>query len=231
MIQLEGLEKKIGIRFKNQDLLKESLTHRSYLNERSSWPHPHNERLEYLGDAVLELAVSEGLFARFPNFPEGQLTVLRAALVNYQMLSRVATDIGLEKFILMSKGEARDKGKAREVILANTIESLIGALYLDQGFEKTKEFVHTWVLTHLDSILKSKSYKDPKSELQEIIQERMKLTPTYRVLEENGPAHQRIFKVGVYLGEKFVSEGRGSSKQEAETEAAREALLSYKSGK
>lgn len=230
-MKCEGLEKKIGIRFKNQDLLKESLTHRSYLNERPNWPHPHNERLEYLGDAVLELAVSEELFARFPNFPEGQLTVLRAALVNYQMLSRVATDIGLEKFILMSKGEARDTGKAREVILANTVESLIGALYLDQGFEKTKKFVHAWVLTHLDSILKSKSYKDPKSEFQEIIQERMKLTPTYRVLEESGPAHQRVFKVGVYLGEKFVSEGKGSSKQEAETEAAREALLAYKSNK
>ncbi len=222
------LEKIIGLKFKNADLLKEALTHRSYLNENSSWGAAHNERMEYLGDAVLELAVSEELYKKFPQFPEGQLTVLRAALVNYQLLAQVATEIDLHKFILMSRGERADASKAREVILANAMESLIGAIYLDQGFAAAKQFSDNFVLPHLPEILKTKSYKDSKSELQEIIQEKLKLTPTYRVLEEEGPAHRRIFKIGVYFGEKFIAEGSGASKQEGETEAAREALEKFK---
>ncbi len=140
-MDLEKLEKKIGIPFKNKDLLTEALTHRSYLNEFPRWHLPHNERLEYLGDAVLELLVSEELFAKFPDYPEGKLTVLRAALVNYQILARVAEDVGLDDFILMSRGEKKDTGKAREVILANAIEAVIGAMYLDQGLEKVRPFV------------------------------------------------------------------------------------------
>lgn len=221
-------EKVIGVRFKNIDYLKESLTHRSYLNENSKWPLPHNERLEYLGDAVLELAVTEELFHKFPNYPEGKLTVLRASLVNYQFLARVATNIQLNDFILMSRGEAKDTGKAREVILANAIEAVIGAIYLDQGFEKTRAFISKFILTGLGEILKTKSYKDAKSELQEIVQERLKVTPTYKVLEEEGPAHQKIFTVGVYFGAKLVAEGKGASKQEAETEAAKNALKKNK---
>ena len=224
----ESIEVRIGVSFKSQALLLEALTHRSYLNERPDWKYPHNERLEYLGDAVLELAVSEHLFARFPQFPEGQLTVLRAALVNYQMLAKIAVAINLNDSILMSRGESRDTGKAREVILANAMEALIGAMYLDQGFEVVRQFIGRVLLIHTDSILATKSYKDPKSELQEIVQEKLKVTPTYKVLEETGPAHQRMFTVGVFFTHDVVAEGRGASKQEAETEAAKAALALQK---
>ncbi len=227
MSKFEDLEKKIGFSFENLSLLKEALTHRSYLNERPNWNFPHNERLEYLGDAVLELAVTEALFHQFPELPEGELTVYRAALVNYQMLSKIALSFNLDEFILMSKGEAKDVGKGREVILANAIEALIGAIYLDQGFEVTKRFVTHFVLSHLDDILKSGSYKDAKSTLQEIIQDKLKVTPTYKVIEESGPAHQKTFRVGVYFGNEFIETGTGNSKQEAELEAARQALKKY----
>ena len=222
------LEKKIGVTFKNKKILVEALTHRSFLNERPGWPEPHNERLEYLGDAVLELTVTEALFRKFPDLPEGQLTVLRAALVNYQMLAKVAAEIELEKFIFMARGEAKDTGKAREVILANAFEALIGAVYLDQGFEGARKITERFVLSRLDEILKTKSYRDPKSELQEIVQEKLRVTPNYRVLDEHGPAHQRTFRIGVYFEDELIAEGKGLSKQEAETEAARQALEKYK---
>jgi len=228
MTSPDELEKNIGITFSNKDLLTEALTHRSYLNEYPRWPLPHNERLEYLGDAVLELLVSEELFTKFPTEPEGQLTVFRASLVNYQILAKVAERIGMQKFILMSRGEKKDTGKAREVILANAMEALIGAIYLDQGFEKMRPFVHEFVMNNLDEVLKNKSYKDAKSELQEIVQEKMKLTPTYRTLEEVGPAHKRIFTMGVYYGDKLIANGSGPSKQEAELEAAKNALKKHK---
>jgi len=228
MIEFDELENTIRISFKNKDLLTESLTHRSYLNEYPRWHLPHNERLEYLGDAVLELLVSERLFKEFPEYPEGKLTVFRAALVNYQMLAKVAERIKLQNYILMSRGEKKDTGKAREVILANAMEALIGAIYLDQGFENVRPFVEAFVMSNLEEVLKTKSYKDSKSELQEIVQERLKLTPTYRVLEESGPAHKRVFKMGVYFGEKLVAQGDGTSKQEAEIDAAKNALKKYK---
>ena len=221
---LETLEKIIGTAFADKDLLREALTHRSYLNERPHAAAAHNERLEYLGDAVLELAVSEELFRRFPDFPEGQLTVLRAALVNYQRLATVALDIGLEKHIRMSRGEARDTGKAREVILANAFEAVVGALYLDRGFNAVAAFIKKFVFAYLEEIMATRSYKDAKSELQELAQDVHKVTPTYRTLTETGPAHKRTFTVGVYFGEKQIAEGTGASKQEAETEAARAAL-------
>jgi ribonuclease-3 len=220
----DELEKNIGITFSNKDLLTEALTHRSYLNEYPRWPLPHNERLEYLGDAVLELLVSEELFKRFPTEPEGQLTVFRAALVNYQILAKVAERIELQKFILMSRGEKKDTGKAREVILANAMEALIGAIYLDQGFEKMRPFVHEFVMSNLAEVLKNKTYKDAKSELQEMVQEKFKLTPTYQTLDEIGPAHKRVFTMGVYYGAKLIANGSGPSKQEAELEAAKNAL-------
>ncbi len=228
---LDTLEKAIGFSFKNKNLLKEALTHRSYLNENPGWPLSHNERLEYLGDAVLELVVSESLFKKFPKAPEGQMTVLRAALVNYQMLGAIAAGLHLDDFIFMSRGERGDISKAREVILANAIESLIGAMYLDGGLEATEQFTEQFIFIHLPEILATKSYRDSKSELQEIIQEKLKVTPTYGVLEESGPAHQRTFRIGVYFGNELIAEGAGASKQEAEVEAAKEALLKYRNPK
>ena len=223
----KGLEKKIKVAFKNENLLKEALTHRSYLNEHPSWDVSHNERLEFLGDAVLELSVTENLFKRFPDYPEGQLTSIRAALVNYQMVARVAKSIELESFVLMSRGEAKDLGRAREVILANAMEALIGALYLDKGYEVTRNFVEEFVVEpNLKAVIENHLYKDPKSELQEIIQEKRKVTPTYQILEEWGPDHKKIFKSGVYFDNKLIAEGEGYSKQDAEVEAAKNALKS-----
>ena len=227
-MDISVFEKRLGLKFKDGDLLTEALTHRSYLNEFPKWRLPHNERLEYLGDAVLELLVTEELFKKFPKQPEGQLTVLRAALVNYQILARVAEEIGMQDFVLMSRGERKDTGRAREVILANAIEAVIGAMYLDQGLEKVRVFVKKNVMNNLDDVLESKSYKDSKSELQEIVQEKMKVTPTYNVLGEEGPAHRRTFKMGVYFGEKLIASGEGPSKQEAELEAAKNALAKYR---
>lgn len=226
-MEVSALEKKLGFKFKDEDLLVESLTHRSYLNEFPRWRLPHNERLEYLGDAVLELLVSEELFTKFPKQPEGQLTVLRAALVNFQILARVAERVGLRDFILMSRGERKDAGRAREVILANAIEAVIGAMYLDQGLEKVRGFVKKNVMSNLDEVLKTKSYKDAKSELQEVVQEKLKVTPNYSVLNESGPAHRRTFTMGVYFGAKLIAQGEGPSKQEAEIEAAKTALKKY----
>ncbi len=225
---MSELETKINFIFHDGDLLKEALTHRSYLNEHPEWSVPHNERMEYLGDAVLELAVTEYLYHKFPELPEGQLTVLRAALVNYQHLAKSASDIDLNRFILMSKGERSDNSKAKEVILANAFEALVGAMYLDQGFPPCEKFVRDFVLPALPEILKTGSYRDPKSELQEIIQERLKTTPSYKVLEETGPAHKRVFRIGVYFGEEKIAEGEGMSKQEAEAEAAKKALSQYR---
>ncbi len=227
-MEISVLEKKLGAKFKNGDLLIEALTHRSYLNEYPRWHLPHNERLEYLGDAVLELIVSEELFEKFPKQPEGQLTVLRAALVNFQILARVAEHVGLQDFIMMSRGERKDTGRAREVILANAIEAVIGAVYLDQGIDKVRAFVKKYVMANLDDVLETKSYRDAKSELQEVIQEKLKVTPNYAVLGESGPAHKRIFMMGVYFGGKLIAQGEGPSKQEAEIEAAKAALAKYK---
>lgn len=221
-------EKLIGIKFKSSNLLCESLTHRSYLNENPKWHLPHNERLEFLGDAILELIVSEELFNMFPDYPEGQMTILRAALVNYQNLAKVSERIRLDDFILMSRGERRDRGKAREVILANAIEAVIGAIYLDRGLEATRVFVKKFVMVGLGEIMEKRSYKDAKSELQEIIQEKLKITPDYKVLGESGPAHKRLFRIGAYFGDELIAEGSGSSKQEGELEAAKEALKRYK---
>jgi len=227
MSELTNFEKKAGIAYKNRNLFRESITHRSYLNENPAWPHPHNERLEFLGDAVLELAVTESLYKRYEQFPEGKLTLLRAALVNYQFLARIASDLGLEKEILMSRGESRDTGKAREVILANAMEAVVGALYLDQGFSVAQDFVERHIMPHIGEIVASQSYKDPKSRLQEVVQEKHKITPSYRVLSEDGPAHARVFRIGVYVGETLLGEGEGASKQEAEVEAARAALRAH----
>ena len=218
------LEEKIGYKFQRPALLQEALTHRSYLNENPKWPLPHNERLEFLGDAVLELVITEALFEKFPQEPEGKLTTLRAALVNFQMLARLSKKIELEKFLLMSRGEAKDTGRAREVILANAMEAVIGATYLDGGYEKAKELVKNIVFPEVGTVLEQGLYRDPKSLLQERTQAEQKVTPVYKLLSEKGPDHKKLFTVGVYLGEEEVARGEGMSKQDAEVEAARKAL-------
>ena len=218
------LEKKINYQFKNRDLLKESLTHRSYLNENPSWRLPHNERLEFLGDAVLELIITEELYNRYPEYTEGQLTSLRAALVNYQMLAVVGREIGLDDVILMSRGERKDLGRAREVILANTIEAVVGAIYLDSDYKSVKEFIIKFVMAHLEEVFQKELYKDAKSVLQEKMLIDLKVTPSYKVLSEEGPDHAKIFRIGVFFDDKLIAEGSGPSKQDGELEAAHNAL-------
>ncbi len=222
------LEKQLKITFKNKAALQEALTHRSYLNENPRWETSHNERLEYLGDAVLELVVTTYLFKTFPQKQEGDMTSIRAALVNHIMLSKVAGELGLEPFILLSRGEARENGRAKEAILANAVEALIGALYLDQGYEKAEKFINAHILCHLNEVLEKELFIDAKSELQEIIQEKMKTTPTYRVLEEKGPDHEKEFIAGVFFGSEKIAEGEGFSKQDAERAAAANALKVWK---
>lgn len=218
------LESAIGFVFKNKDLLKEALTHRSYLNENPTWEYSQNERLEFLGDAVIELAVTEELYERFPEYQEGQLTLLRAALVNYQFLAKVAENFRLQDYLYLSRGEAKDSSRAREVILANGIEALIGAMYLDQGYGEIKKFISLWVTSQADEVMRSGDYKDAKSLFQEMMQEKKKITPTYKVLDQFGPDHKKTFVVGVFVGENKVAEGKGLSKQEAELDAAKNAL-------
>ena len=212
-----------GITIKNADFFMEAMTHRSYLNENKDHHYPHNERLEFLGDAVLELVVTEYLFDHFHN-PEGEMTAWRAALVNGEMLARVAHEIGIEQFLLMSKGEAKDTGKARNYLLANAMESIIGALYQDQGYAHAQKFIIDKIVVHIDEILEKKLYLDPKSFFQEKAQEHVNTTPHYKMIAEVGPDHDRVFTVGVYLGQEEVSQGTGRSKQDAQRDAARNAL-------
>ncbi len=222
-MDLEPLETKINVQFKHKDLLATALTHRSYLNENRNWPLPHNERLEFLGDAVLELITTEYLYNHFPN-PEGELTNFRSALVNYKMLSEVASDLGLDNYILLSKGEAKDNGRARQVILANALEALIGAIYLDGGFLVAKNFVDAYLINRLSRIIEAGKLLNPKSKLQELAQEKIGVTPHYKVLKEWGPDHNKNFEVGVFIGDKQIASGVGPSKQEAEIAAAENGL-------
>lgn len=222
-MDLSTLESKIKVQFNDRQLLQSAMTHRSYLNENRKWPLPHNERLEFLGDAVLELVTTEHLYRNYPN-PEGDLTNLRSALVNYKMLSEIAAEIGLEEFILLSKGEAKDVGRARQVILANAMESLIGAIYLDSGFEIVRGFINEFIITRLEGILSDGKILDPKSKFQELTQEKLGVTPSYKVLAEWGPDHNKNFEVGVFVGNRQIAKGVGSSKQEAEIAAAENGL-------
>lgn len=224
MKDFSQLETSLGQRFKSQDLLRQALVHRSYLNENPGFPLDHNERLEFLGDAVLELVVTEYLYQHYPN-PEGDLTNWRAALVNAIMLSGIAKGLGLEDYLYLSRGEAKDVGsKARQFILANAIEAVIGAVYLDQGMAEAKKFIHQHVLVKLPDVLAHKLYLDPKSRFQELAQEKVGVTPHYLVLDEHGPDHAKVFKVGLYVADELVAEGTGSSKQEAQVAAAEAGL-------
>jgi ribonuclease-3 len=218
------LEQKIGVRFKNRDLLVQAFTHRSYLNENPGHNMGHNERLEFLGDAVLELVVTEHLYHEFPN-PEGDLTNLRASLVNARALAEVALGLDFDSCMLLSRGEAKDaNSKARHSILANALEALIGALYLDQGIDASKRFIDTFVLAKLPTILSTQAYRDPKSMFQELAQKNVNITPSYKVLAEWGPDHDKHFRIGIYLDEEEIAIGEGPSKQEAQVAAAMRAL-------
>lgn len=221
-MNFEDLAKKLNIKFNNIILLQQACTHRSYLNENRGYKLEHNERLEFLGDAVLELVVTEYLYQHFPN-PEGEMTNWRASLVNGEMLAKISKELGVEEYLLMSRGEAKDTGRARQYILANAFEALVGAIYLDQkenGYEEAKKFILKNVVSRLDEIIKNKLYLDPKSRFQESAQEKVGITPSYRVLEEAGPDHNKKFKVGVYLNDELIAEGEGPSKQEAQRMAA-----------
>jgi len=218
------LEKKLNIKFKNKDFLIQAFVHRSYLNENPDFYLPHNERLEFLGDAVLELVVTEYLYQNYPKKSEGELTNWRAALVNSKELAKVSKNLEFNDFLLLSKGEAKETGKARQYILANTFEAFIGAVYLDQGYQACKNFIEEYLIKELPEIIEKGLYKDAKSRFQEEAQERLRITPTYKILEEWGPDHAKHFISGVFLGKQLIAKGEGSSKQESEEEAAKNAL-------
>mgnify|MGYP000165044296 CR=1 FL=1 len=212
-----------GVTFVNEALLKTAFTHRSYLNE-SRIEGEHNERLEFLGDAVLELVVTDYLFTTYPTTPEGQLTAYRAALVNATMLGTIAESLGMNECLLLSKGEAKDTGRARSSILANTFEAVVGALYLDRGHEAAADFITRHVLSRTSAVVQSGAWRDAKSSFQEFAQARYGFTPTYTVVRADGPDHDKHFVVSVSVGDITVAEGEGSSKQEAEQNAAERAL-------
>ena len=219
MFDVKLLADKLGIEMRNPDFFQESITHRSYLNEHRGYELDHNERLEFLGDAVLELVVTDHLYRNYPN-PEGELTSFRAAVVNGEILAEIGSGLGLGDFLLMSRGEAKDTGRARMWLLANAMEAIIGALYLDQGYDAAKRFIETHILSELPRVIEEGLHTDPKSRFQEIAQEKTSITPSYRILSETGPDHDRHFVAGVFLGDTQVAEGQGASKQEAQRGAA-----------
>ncbi len=223
-LDFSKFEEIAGIIFKDKNLLREAFTHRSYLNENRNFEYSHNERLEFLGDAVLELVVTEYLYEKYPDNNEGELTAYRASLVNAVILSEVAQKISVNDFLLLSKGESKDTGKARQYILANAMESIIGAIYLDQGYEAAKYFIAKNLFYLIEKIVEEKTWIDAKSKFQEKAQEKESLTPMYKSLKEEGPDHDKEFTIGVYLDETLIAEGSGKSKQEAEQEAAKKAL-------
>ena len=221
---LSDLEKNLNIKFSDRTLLRTALTHRSYLNEHPEYKGESNERLEFLGDAVLELTVSCYLFKSFPKLPEGQLTVLRSAIVSTKTLAKVAKSLNLGQFLFLAKGEEKGGGRSNTTLLANTVEAVIGAIFLDQGLEPVQNFIKEHILALLPQIIKSGAYKDPKSKLQEIVQGKFKNPPIYQVIKEEGPDHAKVFTVAVYVDSKKLGQGKGLSKQEAEEEAAQKAL-------
>jgi len=224
MKDFKSFEEAIGVEFNDLELLRQAFTHRSYLNEHRGEVAGHNERLEFLGDAVLELISTHYLYEQFPDKPEGELTAYRAALVNAVICAEVATALGMNDYLLLSRGEAKDTGRAREVLLANAFEALVGAIYLDQGYDAAKQFITQHLFPKMGEIISKRLWQDPKSTLQERAQDAASITPSYRVLGESGPDHDKHFTVGVYLKEELLAEGTGRSKQEAEQSAARAAL-------
>jgi len=226
MKDFSPLEKNIKIKFKNPDLLLQAFVHRSYLNEHPNFKVGHNERLEFLGDAVLELIVTSFLYNNYQS-PEGDLTNWRSALVRTEMISEIAKELNFEDYILLSRGETKSSGRSRQVILANAFEALIGAIYLDQGYDATDKFIAKFLLPRLPQILEEESYIDSKSRFQELAQEREGITPGYKVIEEFGPDHAKEFLIGAYLEDRLLGKGSGPSKQLAQQSAAQEALKQY----
>lgn len=222
--QLAALESALGHTFADKQQLIQALTHRSYVNENRETSGGHNERLEFLGDAVLELIITRALYDRFPDNPEGDLTAYRSALVNSDTLAAVAVELKISDFIRLSRGESKDTGRGRTYILANAIEAVIGALYLDGGYDKAKAFIESKILPRLDDVIKNRTWIDAKSLFQAKAQEMVGNTPSYRTIRESGPDHDKQFTVGVYIGESLVAQGEGKSKQDAEQAAARKGI-------
>ncbi|NCU28532.1 MAG: ribonuclease III [Candidatus Moranbacteria bacterium] len=217
-------EKKTNIYFKNKKLLEQAFIHRSYINENNGIKLGHNERLEFLGDAVLELIITDYLYNKYPEKDEGELTAYRSSLVNAVIIGDVALHLGMNEFLLLSKGESKDVGKARSYILANTYEAYVGAVYLDQGYEVTRDFIAGTLFGKIEEIVAKKLWRDSKSLVQEKAQEYLNVTPFYKVLHESGPDHDKCFTTGIFFGEILVAEGKGKSKQESEQDAAHNAL-------
>lgn len=226
MKNTDQIEQLIGVKFRDHKLLERAFTHRSYLNEHPKLKLEHNERLEFLGDAVLELAVTRYLYDNFFN-PEGELTNWRSALVKTESLAAISAGMGLGNYLMLSRGEDKGGGRTRKTLLANVFEALLGAIYLDQGYEAAEQFVHQHVLANLEQILKSKSYIDPKSRFQELAQDQEGVTPSYKVLAESGPDHNKHFVIGVYVGRRLYGRGEGPSKQAGQQAAAADALRHY----
>lgn len=221
-----AFEERISVSFNDKALLKQAFVHRSYLNENKEFPLGHNERLEFLGDAVLELVITDYLYGKYPEKNEGELTALRSALVNANTLHAVGSQLGINDFLLLSRGEAKDTGRARQYILANTMEAIIGAIYLDRGYDVAKKFIYDFITPHLDKVIEDESWIDAKSLFQEKAQEHTGITPIYKTIKEVGPDHDKHFTVGVYLKNDVIAQGEGDSKQDAEQMAARNALKS-----
>ncbi len=217
-------EKSIAIEFNNKDLLRQAFIHRSYLNENKNTKLEHNERLEFLGDAVLELVITDYLYNKYPDKPEGDLTAYRSALVNSNTLATAAEKLGVNSFMMLSKGEAKDTGRARQFILANAFEAIIGAIYIDSGYDKARDFVASQLFDLTDDMIAERKFIDSKSFFQELAQEKTAITPSYKIIKEIGPDHNKVFTVGVYLKDDLVTTGEGKSKQEAEQDAAQKAI-------
>lgn len=221
---MRDFEKIIGIEFKNKDLLKQALTHRSFLNENKKLKGGHNERLEFLGDAVLELVITHYLYEKYPDKNEGDMTSIRSALVNATTCAEVSKKLSVNDFLLLSRGEAKDTGRARQYILANALEAIIGAIYIDVGYEKAKDFILEHITPMTEQIVREESWADAKSKFQERAQDIEGITPSYKTLKEVGPDHDKKFTVGVFISNEMIAEGSGDSKQDAEQSAARNAL-------
>ncbi len=224
MIDFSNFEKATGFIFKDKALLTQAFIHRSYINENPKTGLHHNERLEFLGDAVLELVVTDHLYKKFPTHNEGELTALRSALVNAVIIADVAGALDMNSYLLLSKGESKDMGKARQYILANTFEAYVGALFLDAGYAKAEKFIEKYLLIKLDEIVKKKLWRDSKSLVQELSQEHVGTTPSYKVVSETGPDHDKHFTIAIFFGKEEIARGKGKSKQEAEQKAAEAAL-------
>ncbi|MFT5359871.1 MAG: ribonuclease-3 [Candidatus Paceibacteria bacterium] len=225
MKDISLFEKKIGVSFSRKGLLETAFTHRSYINENPDITTGHNERLEFLGDAVLELIITRYLFDKYPDRPEGDLTAYRSALVNTISLAESSEILEVNDYLMLSKGESKDDGRARQHILANAFEAIIGAIYLDLGYDAAEKFISETLYGKIDSIVAEGSWRDAKSWVQEKAQEEVGVTPSYTVIDEHGPDHDKSFTSGLYLGEDLIAKGKGKSKQEAEQDAAKQSLI------